>query len=57
MKMDPNSVQLNKRLSGFCRDCTVLYGKADTHFDNGTRAGFDAGGKYKALCSHSQSSR
>jgi hypothetical protein len=43
MKMDPNSVQLNKQLTGFCTNCTVLYGKGDLHYGNGTRAGFSEG--------------
>jgi hypothetical protein len=41
--MDPTSVQFNKRLAGFCKDCTVLSGKATMHFENGTKAGVDSG--------------
>ena len=43
MKMDPNSVQLNRALTGFCTNCTVLYGKADTFYESGARAGFSEG--------------
>jgi hypothetical protein len=43
MKMDPNSVQLNKVISGFCTNCTVLYGKADIHYEDGAKAGFTEG--------------
>jgi hypothetical protein len=39
MQMDPNSVQLNRQLTGFCTDCTVLYGKAVLFYENGTKAG------------------
>lgn len=39
MQMDPNGVQINRALSGFCSDCTVLYGKAAIFYENGTKAG------------------
>jgi hypothetical protein len=39
MQMDPNSVQLNRQLTGFCTDCTALYGKAAIFYENGTKAG------------------
>lgn len=42
--MDPNGIGLVKRLStGFCKDCTVLSGKVDVVFANGTRAGINNG--------------
>jgi hypothetical protein len=43
LKMDPTSVQFNKRLFGFCKNCTVLSGKASLHFENATKAGVDSG--------------
>lgn len=36
--MDPNSVQLNKGLSGFCSNCTVLSGKASLMYADGVKA-------------------
>ncbi|KAE9982516.1 hypothetical protein EG328_010798 [Venturia inaequalis] len=42
--MDPNGLGLVKRLStGFCKDCTVLSGKVDVVFPNGTKAGINNG--------------
>jgi hypothetical protein len=42
--MDPNGIGLVKRLStGFCKDCTVLSGKVDVVFTNGTVAGISNG--------------
>lgn len=42
--MDPNGMGLVKRLStGFCKDCTVLAGKVDVVFANGTKAGINNG--------------
>jgi len=42
--MDPNGIGLVKRLStGFCKDCTVLSGKVDVVFGNGTVAGISNG--------------
>jgi hypothetical protein len=38
LQMDPASVQINYPVSGFCSDCTVLYGKAALYFENGTKA-------------------
>lgn len=38
MQMDPNSVQLNKQLSGFCTNCTVLYGKSKLMYQDGSEA-------------------
>ncbi|KAF2399752.1 hypothetical protein EJ06DRAFT_549235 [Trichodelitschia bisporula] len=39
LQMDPSSQQLNKALTGFCTNCTVLYGKAAIFYENGTKAG------------------
>jgi hypothetical protein len=42
--MDPNGIGLVKRLSsGFCKDCTILSGKVDVVFANGTKAGISNG--------------
>jgi len=42
--MDPNGIGIVKRLStGFCKDCTVLSGKVDVVFGNGTVAGISNG--------------
>jgi hypothetical protein len=42
--MDPNGFGLVKRLStGMCKDCTVLSGKTDVVFENGTRADLSSG--------------
>lgn len=42
--MDPNGIGLVKRLNtGFCKDCTVLSGKVDVVFANGTKAGISNG--------------
>jgi len=43
LQMDPSGVQINRPLDGFCNNCTVLYGKATLHFENGTKATADAG--------------
>jgi hypothetical protein len=42
-KMDPNSVQLNKGMTGFCTNCTVLSGKAALNYADGTKAGVTSG--------------
>jgi Stress up-regulated Nod 19 len=41
--MDPNSVQINLPLAGFCKNCSVLYGKATLFFENGTQANVEHG--------------
>lgn len=38
LQMDPSGTQLAKRVTGFCTNCTVLYGKANLYFENGTKA-------------------
>ncbi|KAE9978556.1 hypothetical protein BLS_000489 [Venturia inaequalis] len=43
MQMDPNSIQLNKRMTGFCLNCTVLSGKASLMYEDGTPAGVTSG--------------
>jgi hypothetical protein len=43
LQMDPGSVQINYPISGFCKDCTVLYGKAALYFENGTKASITHG--------------
>lgn len=41
--MDPNSIQLNKGMNGFCSNCTVLSGKASLMYADGTQAGVTTG--------------
>jgi hypothetical protein len=37
-KLTSDGITFNRRMSGFCKSCMVLAGKADLHFLNGTRA-------------------
>jgi hypothetical protein len=41
--MDPNSIQLNKGMTGFCSNCTVLSGKASLMYVDGAKAGVTTG--------------
>jgi hypothetical protein len=41
--MDPLGIQIDRQISGFCTDCTVLYTKAELYFENGTRATVEHG--------------
>jgi len=41
--MDPNGFSVMKMVTGFCKDCTLLSGKSDVVFANGTRADISAG--------------
>ena len=41
--MDPNGLSVMKMVTGFCKDCTLLSGKSDVVFANGTRADISAG--------------
>ncbi|KAF2671000.1 hypothetical protein BT63DRAFT_477559 [Microthyrium microscopicum] len=43
LQMDPSGVQITRPLTGFCSNCTVLYGKANLFFENGTRATASSG--------------
>lgn len=43
LQMDPSGIQFTGAISGFCSDCTVLYGKGTVHFEDGTRATAETG--------------
>jgi hypothetical protein len=41
--MDPLGTQIDRPVTGFCTDCTVLYTKAALYFENGTKATVEQG--------------
>jgi hypothetical protein len=42
-QMDPFGIKVERKITGICTNCTVLYGKADTYYLNGSRASIATG--------------
>jgi len=41
--MDSSGIKITGQAAGFCRDCNVLYAKANTYYLNGSRASTSSG--------------